>query len=301
MTKDKVEGGKTTEEIINETRKTGDWLQDGDDIMNSVVPLPREPAALVAAPGRSMSVHPGQMIAVLMDRPDIDIDKLTGLFELQKKYDDEIARKAYHAARAKFSGIVPTIMHDREVDFNTTQFSFATLAGAMEQIRAALNECGLTPNWKLEELENEVVKVTCFITHELGYQEETSFSAPRSAGKGTTGMNALQAAKSTVSYLERITFFALLGLAAMADDDDGRNGGDEEAPPELISEDEANKIHAMITDNELKMPVILNWLFKVLKISSIEGVPVSMIPRVVAKINEAIALKEKAKQEKTNA
>ena len=42
------------------------------------------------------------------------------------------------------------------------------------------------------------------------------------AGKGQTGMNSLQAVKSTVSYLERITLYALLGLASRTDDDDGK-------------------------------------------------------------------------------
>ena len=170
------------------------------------------------------SVHPGAMIqAMIANHKDIDIDKMAGLFELQLKYDNEIARKAYHTAKAKFAGMAPTILNDGDVDFKDTQYKFATLAGTLDQIREALQTCGLHTSWKTDDtLEGNNLRVTCYLTHELGYQEETSLSADKQAGKGQTGMNSLQAVKSTVSYLERITLYALLGLASRTDDDDGK-------------------------------------------------------------------------------
>ncbi len=230
----------------------------------SVGDEPEHSAIAAHAPveNQSMSVHPGQMINALIStlstKPDIDFDKVianaSGLFELQKRYDDEMARKAFHAARAKFAGMVPTIMNDGNVDFasrsgDRTQYTFSTLAGSMEKIRGALQECRLTPNWKLEELDKETIKVTCLITHELGYQEETSLSAPRGAGVGATGMNVLQGVKSTISYLERITFFALLGLASKGDDDDGVGS----SPPaggqmEYVTPEQAASLEALFTE-----------------------------------------------------
>ena len=181
---------------------------------------------ITLAPATEMqSVHPGTMIqAMIANHKDIDIDKMAGLFELQLKYDNEIARKAYHTAKAKFAGMAPTILNDGDVDFKDTQYKFATLAGTLDQIREALQTCGLHTSWKTDDtLDGNNLRVTCYLTHELGYQEETSLSADKQAGKGNTGMNSLQAVKSTVSYLERITLYALLGLASKGDDDDGRN------------------------------------------------------------------------------
>ena len=180
---------------------------------------------ITLAPATEMqSVHPGTMIqAMIANHKDIDIDKMAGLFELQLKYDNEIARKAYHTAKAKFAGMAPTILNDGDVDFKDTQYKFATLAGTLDQIREALQTCGLHTSWKTDDtLEGNNLRVTCYLTHELGYQEETSLSADKQAGKGQTGMNSLQAVKSTVSYLERITLYALLGLASRTDDDDGK-------------------------------------------------------------------------------
>ena len=180
---------------------------------------------ITLAPATEMqSVHPGTMIqAMIANHKDIDIDKMAGLFELQLKYDNEIARKAYHTAKAKFAGMAPTILNDGDVDFKDTQYKFATLAGTLDQIREALQTCGLHTSWKTDDtLDGNNLRVTCYLTHELGYQEETSLSADKQAGKGQTGMNSLQAVKSTVSYLERITLYALLGLASRTDDDDGK-------------------------------------------------------------------------------
>ncbi len=178
----------------------------------------------------SQSVHPGTMIqALIANHKEIDIAKLEGLFELQMKYDNEIARKAYHAAKSQFAALAPTIITDGQAKFegrnsgNTTEYKFATLAGTMDQIRDALKKCGLHVGWKTDDVTVPgALRVTCFLTHDLGYQEDTSLSADKQAGKGTTGMNTLQAVKSTTSYLERITLYALLGLASKDDDDDGK-------------------------------------------------------------------------------
>lgn len=211
------------------------------------------------------SVHPGTMISALMKVKDIDIDKMTGLFELQLKYDNEIARKAFHSAKSRFASMAPTIMHDEEADFEVggkqTKYGYATLAASLEQVRKGLTECGLHVGWKTDDSgEGGNVRVTCFLTHELGFQEETSLSASREAGKGATGMNSLQAVKSTVSYLERITLYALLGLASKGDDDDGRSAESHEA--KLITAAQVKSLTAKIAKVGAETKKILD-LFKV--------------------------------------
>ncbi len=235
------------------------------------------------------SVHPGTLIQTLITQPDIDIDKLTGLFELQLKYDNEIARKAYLTAKAEFSAMAPTIIYDRDVEFKSTAYSYATLAATMEQIRSALKQCKLNASWKLDDSDPARVRVTCFLTHDLGHQEDTSLGADRAAGAGTTGMNSLQGMKSTISYLERITLYALLGLSSRADDDDGNTGGNE---VELISEDNAMQIHAKITDNDLDMEAFMRWLAVGIKAPTIEDIPADCYERVIKKIDATIKAKQ---------
>ena len=255
-------------------------------------------AKVVTMPSPAESVHPGTMITALKTHDNLDIDKLTALFELQKKYDDEIARKAYHVAKSQFAAIAPTIIADGEADFTAgnkrTNYKYATLAGTLSQIRDALEQCRLHVGWKTEEVENRL-KVTCFLTHDLGYQEETSLSAGREDGKGQSGMNSLQALKSTTSYLERITLYALLGLASTDDDDDGRAA----VKPEIVklNPDQVNEIHAMITDNDLDMKGFMKWLaLSGARAGLIEDIPVDCFDAVVRKIKATIKAKQDAKE-----
>jgi hypothetical protein len=217
-------------------------------------------ATLHPAGAEMQSVHPGTMIQALLKVKDIDIKQLEGLFELQIKYDQEIARKAFHSAKSRFASMAKTIMHDEEADFEVagrqTKYGYATLAASLDQIRTGLTECGLHVGWKTDDSgEGGNVRVTCFLTHELGHQEETSLSASREAGKGSTGMNSLQAVKSTVSYLERITLYALLGLASKGDDDDGQGAGQGPAP--VISNQQLKSITTKIAKVGAETPKLL--------------------------------------------
>jgi len=248
------------------------------------------------AAGTEMSVHPGTMISHLMTAKDIDIDKLQGLFDLQLKYDNEIARKAYHTAKARFAALAPTILYDDEADFTVggkqTKYGFATLAGTLDQIRSALQECGLNVSWKTDDsLEGGNLRVTCFMTHDLGYQEETSLSAERDAGKGATGMNSLQAVKSTVSYLERITLYALAGLASRGDDDDGKRGGG----PEPIAKISTSQLKTLTT-KIAKVGIESAKILELFSVETLADIDIVQLKQVHAMLNlKANADKEGAK------
>ena len=190
---------------------------------NAVVKLPTA--------GTEMSVHPGTMIQALMAMPDIDVEKLEKMFELQERYEKNIARKEYHTAMAKFGALIPIMTYDSDVHYKgkdgkpDTDYSFASLAGSMKLCQEAMEQCGLKATWKTETGDQGMTKVTCFMTHALGHSEETSLNAlPDPSG----GKNAIQAVKSTVSYLKRITFEAIAGLATKKDDaDDGKDASPE--------------------------------------------------------------------------
>jgi hypothetical protein len=66
------------------------------------------------------------------------------------------------------------------------------------------------------------IKIACRVRHAAGHSEETEFGGPIDTGPGR---NAIQARKSSVTYLERITMLLALGLAEYDADDDGAAGG----------------------------------------------------------------------------
>jgi len=163
------------------------------------------------------AVHPGAMIQALMAAPDVDVDKLEKMFELQTKFEENQARKEYHAAMAMFGALVPVLKYDSWVTFKSkdgkvdTDYGFASLAGSMKKLQEAMDQCSLKASWKTETKgDSGYTQVTCYMTHGMGHSESTSLSAlPDPSG----GKNSIQAVKSTVSYLKRITFEAIAGLA----------------------------------------------------------------------------------------
>jgi hypothetical protein len=75
--------------------------------------------------------------------------------------------------------------------------------------------------------------VTCVISHGDGYFEENSLAA---AQDDSGNKNSIQAVGSTVTYLERYTLKAALGLAVATDDDAQSVGGNELVSPEQLLE-----------------------------------------------------------------
>jgi hypothetical protein len=161
-----------------------------------------------------------------------DLANLEKMMELQERHDKNQAKKAM----AEFKKNPPTLEKTKSVDYATskgrTQYKHADLGRITDLINSAMAEHGLTASWKTDQEKN--IKVTCTITHALGYSESTSLmSSPDSSG----GKNDIQAIGSTITYLQRYTLLALTGLAAHDQDDDGKgvesNGLPEEVKQEI--------------------------------------------------------------------
>lgn len=194
----------------------------------------------------------------------VDIEKM---LELQIKYEQNEAKKAYHKAMAKFKANPPKIWRDLQVKYgsgsNATEWSHSDLGVASEAIGRGLGACNLNHTWRTEPKENKETKVTCIITHELGHSEETYLQA----GPDTSGSkNALQAIGSTVFYLERYTLFALTGLAPARMDDDGQGAG---KPIEYINDNQFSSLIDMM--NEVKADSAK--FFKFFKIETLDELP----------------------------
>lgn len=168
-------------------------------------------------------ITPDQMLAIAVQQ-GADLDKLSKLMDLQERWEQAQARKAYIAALSAFRRDCPII--SRKMTGHNIRY--AGLADTLSQINMLLAENGLSHSWRTSQ-EGAAITVTCTVTHAGGHSESTSLTA----SPDTTGSkNAIQAVGSTVSYLQRYTLFAILGLASKEQDDDGAAAG---APEGLSS------------------------------------------------------------------
>jgi len=153
---------------------------------------------------------------------ELPIEKMQQMMDLNERWEANEAKKKYNIAMADFRLRCPSITKDSTVDFSTpkgrTNYKHASLHGTMNVIKDLLGDLGLNPSWKIDDTEPAMIRVTCHITHRDGHTEQTSMAGPPDS---SGNKNVLQARASTVSYLERYTLFAILGLAAGEDNDGG--------------------------------------------------------------------------------
>lgn len=165
-------------------------------------------------------IDPQGMIKLAIEK-NADLDKLEKLLDIQIKWEQNEAKKAYVIAMAKFKENPPKIDKDKHVKFNTskgvTEYKHASLANVTEKINSDLSKHGLSASWITKQ--NGSVCVTCKITHDKGHSEETSLSAPADV---SGSKNPIQAIASTISYLQRYTLLSLCGLATREMDDDAQ-------------------------------------------------------------------------------
>lgn len=160
---------------------------------------------------------PAHLLNIAIEK-GADLDKLEKLMDLQMRWEQSNARKAYHEAMAQFKSNPPEIEKDKKVAYGNTKYNHASLSNVTAKINSELSKYGLSASWTTTQTDKGVT-VTCKISHVLGHSEETSLTA----GLDKSGAkNDIQALGSTISYLERYTILALTGLATSEMDDDGQ-------------------------------------------------------------------------------
>ena len=144
------------------------------------------------------------------------IEKLMGL---QERWEHHRAKQAFEEALAGVE--LPPILKNIPVDQGRgPKYKYEDLAEICKLVDPVLKDRGLHYRWRTQSNPDRTVTVTCILSHKWGYSEESSLTAP----PDTTGAkNPVQSVGSTVSYLQRYTLKAALGVAAEKDDD-GRGG-----------------------------------------------------------------------------
>ena len=200
-----------------------------------------------------------------------DLDKLEKLLTLQERWEANEAKKAYHKAMAAFKANPPTILKDKSVSFGAGKASYkhASLNNVCEEINKSMSPHGLSASWRVSQ--NGAISVTCKITHEFGHSEETTLAAP----SDTSGSkNAIQAIGSTITYLERYTLLALVGLATSDQDEDGNAAG---KPEETVTEEQLSTLIDYIASTKTDSAKFLKYL----GVENLDDLPKSLFPKAL--------------------
>lgn len=162
----------------------------------------------------------GMMMAAMAQ--GISPEQISQMMDLQERWEQKEAEKAYNDALAAFKSEAVEIIKRREVDFTSqkgrTNYKHAELSDVVEAVGPALSKHGFAWSWKTEQ-QNGNIRVTCILKHRLGHSDSVALeAAPDQSGN----KNSIQAIASTVTYLQRHTLKAITGVSEKGDDDDGR-------------------------------------------------------------------------------
>lgn len=197
-------------------------------------------ALVVSAPAPTT---PMELLSRALER-GADLTVLEKLMDLQERHERNQARKAFDDAMASARGEFPIIRKNRTVDFTSpkgrTNYQHEDLAEIAKAVGPVLAKYGLSYRFRTTSDVNQPITVTCIISHRLGYSEENTLVGPRDE---SGNKNAIQAIGSTLTYLQRMTLKAALGLAA-SDDDDGQTSGGSD----VITDEQAAKLRDKIDD-----------------------------------------------------
>ncbi|PTL89152.1 single-stranded DNA-binding protein [Halomonas litopenaei] len=167
--------------------------------------------------------------------PDVDIDKLERLLQMQERVLDRQALMAYSAAMAAMQTELPSIVERGK----TNNGHYATLEDIVDTVRPIMKKHGFAVSFRIQTQERGI-QVTGVLMHQDGHREETSMLLP---ADGSGNKNAVQAFGSSTSYGKRYVLCALLNITTRGQDDNGQTA----APVKLVTPFQAGQLQQLIT------------------------------------------------------
>lgn len=208
--------------------------------------------------------------------PEVDIDKMQKLLDMQERILDRNAKQAFTSALARMQAELPTVIEKGQISINgKVQSTYGLLEDINDQVRPILQKHGFAITFRV--LQNEKsIKVTAVLSHQEGHAQETEMVLP----SDTTGnKNAVQAVGSSISYGKRYTMCALLNITTRGEDDDGRSATKEDFAT-LAQQNSIGQLAAKLTE-EKKMAFKKSYP----KISEIKK---SEVDLVIAKLKRSL-------------
>lgn len=269
------EAGKAAIKTIDQSRKEAN--------MANAIEI-QTPSQQIAHTEQRQAMTPMQMLDRAVSQ-NASVETLSKLMDLQERWEANQARKAFEAAMSAVKAELPRIVKTRKVDFTSgkgrTNYQYEDLASIMNQIGPVLSRHGLSVRYRTSAEPNSPIMVTCIISHAMGHSEENTLMA----GKDDSGnKNSIQAIGSTVTYLQRYTLKAALGLAAEADDD-GAKADETADDAKTITEAQASVIRDLIEQGEVDTQVFCDrW-----KVEAITDIPLKQFNEVVGSLRQRVA------------
>lgn len=164
-----------------------------------------------------------QVIERAASNPDVDIDKMERLLQMQERILSRTAEAAYNTALAQMQNELPVIDENGIIRNKSggVQSHYAEFEDINEVCKPILQRHGFAISFRTKFKDGEVI-VTGVLTHEQGHREESEVNLPADA---SGNKNNVQGWGSSISYGKRYMMNALLNITTRGKDNDGAGSG----------------------------------------------------------------------------
>jgi len=210
-------------------------------------------------------------------------ETLERMWALQVAHEKREAEKLSNIDFANFKAEAVRVVKNKTVNAGPLKGTkYAELFAVNNAATPALSKHGLSTYWKLTRDEPNWIEVTCYLKHVSGHIESVSMGGPPDVGSPKSPM---QARASTITFLERYTLKAILGLAEQGDDDDANPAAaSADAKAIAIRDEWINRVNAALNDAVL----MRTWKLALEEISPLNRMD------VYGAVKDAVAAKKAA-------
>jgi len=238
-----------------------------------------QPQALSASQAQSfMSIV--ERVALM---PDINMDALERMLDMQERIMKRDAESAFNAAMAEMQCEIPTIA-ERAKGHGTIKY--ATLEDISDIVKPIMKTHGFAISFKVEHAQAGL-SVTGILMHRAGHRESTTMLLPLD----TSGSkNAVQSVGSTTSYGKRYVMCALLNITTRGEDDDAYSAVPSSQEP-VITDIQVRQLQALLIKCSAKAQAAFEKLYP-----DVSSIPRKAFDTVLNQLTTSAKNNEKAQE-----
>ena len=252
----------------------------------------------ISAEGPGSPISESRAVLATIERlaldPTVSVEKMDHILQMQERILDRRARMAFAEAIADAKAEMPAILKNKHVGFESkkegaakTDYWHEELSEIARTIDPVLAKFGLSYRFRTIGKPGEPITVTCIVAHREGHEEETTLTGPHDA---SGNKNPLQAIGSSVTYLQRYTLKAGLGLSASRDDDAQASSGG----MDMASDEQIASLTAVAAKADRELSAVLEWA----KVDDIAKLTAAKCDEAIAQLTRRAERIEKTKGQK---
>jgi len=207
---------------------------------------------------------PMNLIAQAIEK-GLSISDLKELFELEREYKKDAAKKAFDEAMAKFQSKCPIIKKRKnggKTDAGFVAYKYAPIEDIVLQTKDLISECGFSYLIKAPSFTDKDVTVSCEVRHVAGHSETSTVTMPLITKNKL--ISDTQVVGGTNTFAKRYAFCNAFGIMTMDTDNDAQAPAEKKEPipepkrnwkPQIgkcETLDALSKIYDQMTDEERK-------------------------------------------------